>query len=461
GLRACWRTRLVARDRAQPAGGPNSPLAGGRRSGPPQPAAPAPGRPADGHDRSSGGALTAVLLALAASVSWGIGDFIGGINTRRLGVFAVLFVSQPPTLVLIAIVVIVRGGAPRPGLWMVAGIVAGLAGLVGLSAVYRGMAIGVISVVSTIAATGPVVPILVGLVLGERPTALQFFGIALALGGIGLLAFDRRPAQSGGRLLPGVGLALVAALAFGLFLVAIRYASRPDPVWGVLATRTGSVAALLLLAVAFRSRVKVALPDLPPRVVVGDADPQGAARVHELQPRDQLGRVMVAVSRKDLVPRQPARDGLRSMGRPGQRHGWHPVLELRRCRDPVDRDAGNLLQAIDQASHEGPLVVADAIHGQFQRRPEHPVSAADRRQVLEGAQQTREAFVVLCSRLPAARHLVGRRPDLVGTQSLKQRAPSVENPLVRTEELVARTDEKVAIDGANIDRPVRPVMNRI
>ena len=205
-------------------------------------------------------------------MSWGIGDFIGGISTRRLGVFAVLFVSQPPTLLLIALVATIRGGAPRPGLWMVAGVVAGLAGLVGLSAAYRGMAIGVISVVSTIAATGPVVPILVGLVLGERPTVLQFFGIALALGGIALLAFDRRPARSRRRLLPGVGLALVAALAFGLFLVAIRYASRPDPIWGVLATRTGSVAALLLLALAFRSRIKVALPDLPALFAVGVLD---------------------------------------------------------------------------------------------------------------------------------------------------------------------------------------------
>ena len=63
--------------------------------------------------------------------------------------------------------------------------------------------------------------------------------------------------------------------------------------------------------------------------------------------------------------------------------------------------------------------------------------------------------------LPAARHLVRRRPDLVGTQSLEQRATPVENPLVRTEELVARTDEKVAIDGADIDQAVRPVVNRI
>ena len=137
------------------------------------------------------------------------------------------------------------------------------------------------------------------------------------------------------------------------------------------------------------------------------------------------------------------------------------MLELCRSGDAIDRDAGDPLQTIDQATHQGPFVAADAIHGQFQRQTQHAVSATDRRQVVEGAEQTGEALVVLCSGLPTARHLVSRRSDLVGTQSLEQRAPSVENPLVRTEELVARTDEKVAIDGANIDRAVRAVVNRI
>ena len=204
-------------------------------------------------------------------MSWGIGDFIGGFKTRRLGAFAVLFISQPPTLLLIAAVVIVRGTRVMPGPWIVAGVIAGLAGLVGLSAVYRGMAIGVVSVVSTIAATGPVVPIVVGLVLGERPSLLQFAGIVMTLAGIALLAFDRRP-HAGGKLVPGVGLALLAALAFGVFLVAIRYASRPDPIWGVLAVRTGSVSALLVLGLAFRSRLKVPRADLPPLLAVGVLD---------------------------------------------------------------------------------------------------------------------------------------------------------------------------------------------
>ena len=167
--------------------------------------------------------------------------------------------------------VIIRGVPLVPGPWIAAGVVAGLAGLVGLSAVYRGMAIGVVGVVSTIAATGPVIPILVGLVLGERPSVLQFVGILVTLAGIGLLAFDRRP-QSGGKLVPGVGLALLAALAFGIFLVAIKYASRPDPLWGVLATRTGSVSALLLLGLAFRSRIRVQRTDMLPLLTVGVLD---------------------------------------------------------------------------------------------------------------------------------------------------------------------------------------------
>jgi len=184
----------------------------------------------------------------------------------------VLFISQPPTLLLIAAVVIGRGVPFTPGPWIAAGMLAGLVGLIGLAAIYRGMAIGVVSIVSTIAATGPIIPILVGLVTGERPSVLQLAGIGMALAGIALLAFDRRPTEPGRRLIPGVGLALLAALAFGVFLVAIRYASRPDPLWGVLATRTGSVGALMVLGLAFRSRLRVARLDLPPLVAVGVLD---------------------------------------------------------------------------------------------------------------------------------------------------------------------------------------------
>lgn len=183
----------------------------------------------------------------------------------------VLLVSQTPTLLLIAAIVILRGVRVAPGPWIAAGVLAGLVGLVGLGAAYRGMAIGVVSVVSTIAATGPVIPLGVGLLLGERPTILQFGGMAMALGGVVLLSFDRRRA-GGRRLVPGVGFALLAALAFGLFLVAIRYASRPDALYAVLATRTGSVAALLILGGIFRSGIRFSSADVPALLAIGVLD---------------------------------------------------------------------------------------------------------------------------------------------------------------------------------------------
>jgi drug/metabolite transporter (DMT)-like permease len=96
--------------------------------------------------------------------------------------------------------------------------------------------------------------------------------MVLALAGIALLAFDRRETATTRRLVPGVGLALLAALAFGFFLVAIRYASRPDALYGVVAVRTGSVGALLALGLVFRSRIRVAPADLPALFVVGVLD---------------------------------------------------------------------------------------------------------------------------------------------------------------------------------------------
>ena len=134
------------------------------------------------------------------------------------------------------------------------------------------MAVGVVSVVAAIAATAPIVPLLVGFAIGERPSLVQLAGMVMALAGIALLAFDRRRATGESGLVPGVGLGLLAALSFGLFLVAIRYASRPDPLFGVLAVRCGSVAALLLLGAVLRSRVKLARTDLPALFAVGILD---------------------------------------------------------------------------------------------------------------------------------------------------------------------------------------------
>lgn len=209
---------------------------------------------------------------MGASVSWGLGDFIGGMATRRLGAFRVLLVSQTPTLVVLALLTVIRGHRVLLGGWIIAGLLAGLVGLIGLAALYRGMAIGVVSIVAAIAATAPVVPLIVGLALGERPSARQLLGIMVALIGVLSLTIERRQSAEIGRLLPGVGFALLAALAFGGFLVGVRYASRPDPLLGVLAVRVGSVGALLALAAVIRPALRLRQRDWGSLFAVGILD---------------------------------------------------------------------------------------------------------------------------------------------------------------------------------------------
>lgn len=216
------------------------------------------------------------LLALAASVSWGLGDFLAGLRTRRLPVVTVLVVSQAAGLVTIVLVVAVRGVGPPDGRYLLYGSLAGLAGAVGLVALYRGLAIGPMSIVAPISATAAVVPVVVDLLVGDRPSPAQDAGIALAVLGVALAS--RTPAgRRVRRAASGVGLALVAAVAFGLLLVALGAASDGDPYWGTLSMRGTSFALFVLAALVLRPSFALGERDLPVLIAIGVLDTAGNA----------------------------------------------------------------------------------------------------------------------------------------------------------------------------------------
>ena len=145
--------------------------------------------------------MAAVALALGAAALWGTGDFLGGLTTRRLNVLIVLFWSQLVGLLGLA-VWIVLSGDERPGARLLWAAGAGIAGAVGLGCLYRGMAVGAMGIVAPISATSPIVPLLVSVVRGDSPAAVQWAGIGLALAGVVLVSREPgrgRPARRGGR----------------------------------------------------------------------------------------------------------------------------------------------------------------------------------------------------------------------------------------------------------------------
>jgi drug/metabolite transporter (DMT)-like permease len=202
--------------------------------------------------------MLAAVLALASSLSWGLSDFLGGFQSRRHPLLAVMVLSQGFALALL-VVAIAAGAATEHDtaatLWAAG---SGLIGVIALTSFYRALAIGTMSIVAPLSATGAAVPVLVGLASGERPAAIQLVGIVLAMIGVMLAGREagepdaeaRRTARA------SVALALLAAVGFGTFFVGIDQAEQSaDVAWVLLAARGPET--LLLFAVFALNRTRV------------------------------------------------------------------------------------------------------------------------------------------------------------------------------------------------------------
>ncbi|HVA60446.1 MAG TPA: EamA family transporter [Mycobacteriales bacterium] len=208
------------------------------------------------------------LLALLSSGLWGLSDFLGGTVSRRMPPLVVVGVSQLVALVLLLPIAAGTGGFHARGYALDAAL-AGLAGLVGLAAFYRALATGTMGVVAPIAALSVAVPVLVGVLGGHAPGEVQAAGLATAVAGV-VLASGPSAARPGG--LRPLGLALLAALGFGVTIVFIARGSRGSVVMTLLVMRATGVSLLTLAALALRHSPRVGRSDVPVLAATGIAD---------------------------------------------------------------------------------------------------------------------------------------------------------------------------------------------
>jgi drug/metabolite transporter (DMT)-like permease len=213
----------------------------------------------------------ASLLALSGAALWGAGDFLGGLTSRRLSVLAVLAISQAVGLAGIALWIWISSD-PYPGLSeILPAAAAGIAGIIGLAALYRGLAVGAMGIVAPISAASPLVPLAADVARGMTPALLQWLGIVLVLAGI--VALSREPSGVGGeRIAAGAGLAVVAALGFGGFVVGLDAGSDKSAPWAVVAARSASVAIVLALAVLTSTSIRPEGRFVPALVAIGAFD---------------------------------------------------------------------------------------------------------------------------------------------------------------------------------------------
>jgi len=191
------------------------------------------------------------VMALTAALFYGVGDFFGGAASRRATALSVLTVSIPLGLAVMAVAALFGGVAPdAAGVgW---GLASGLASGVGFLALYRALAIGPMSVVAPVSAlVGAVVPVVAGLLAGERFGGTVLLGVVLCVAAIGLVSVEPgregpSPWGRGG----GLSLALVAGTGFGVFFVLLSYAGEGGGLWPLVLSRAG-VLTVVLGVVAF------------------------------------------------------------------------------------------------------------------------------------------------------------------------------------------------------------------
>jgi drug/metabolite transporter (DMT)-like permease len=205
------------------------------------------------------------VLAAGAAVLWGTSDFCGGKGSRRAGALAVGVGSQILSLPVLALaLVLVPGRLRLPDLaW---GAAAGLAGLVAIVLLYRGLSAGAMTVVSPVtAATAAIVPLAAGLALDGLLPASALAGAGAAVVAIALVSAGHRGPHGPVRA-PVVGLALTSGTLFGTVFILLSQVDPGSGLWALVGLRLGALA----VGLPWAARLGTS-PRLPPGALVWTA----------------------------------------------------------------------------------------------------------------------------------------------------------------------------------------------
>jgi drug/metabolite transporter (DMT)-like permease len=214
----------------------------------------------------------AVVLALGSAVVYGASDFLGGLASRRTSVFGVVALSQLAGLVaLFALLPWLGGPVTAADLGWGAG--AGLLGATGLVVFFRALSGGVMSVIAPVTAvTAAAVPVLAGLLGGNRIGAWAAAGILLAVVAVVLVSAEGGLAQL--RAAPPAALTapLVAGIAFGCFFVLLDRTAADAGLTPLVAARLASVLLVVVVALGGKQSLRVSRAAVPLVLVSGVGD---------------------------------------------------------------------------------------------------------------------------------------------------------------------------------------------
>jgi drug/metabolite transporter (DMT)-like permease len=199
--------------------------------------------------------MTAILLSLVAASCWGTADFAGGLATKRAPVVGVLLVVEGVGLALVLVVVLAASEPVPDGETILLSVLAGISGVSALGLFYSALATGTMSIVAPISASGAALPVLVGVISGDKLSVLAATGIAVTMLGVILASLEAGAEEERAhtqRSRMSILLALGAAIGFGGYFTLSDPAADESVLWLLVFVRVVGVPVLAILLLAGR-----------------------------------------------------------------------------------------------------------------------------------------------------------------------------------------------------------------
>ena len=237
-----------------------------------------------------------ITLSIFACFGWGIADFIGGLKSRSLPTLSILTISSLIGTFLLGIILLSLN-SPLPNdpllLWA---IPAGIIGVAAMFLLYRSLAIGTISILAPISATGVILPVIWGIISGDTLSGLCSLGIAIAILGSLLAVMENDSKKNKRKLTKGVGLATGSAFFVGLYFITMDAACTHHPIWASMIMRSSTLIVLIPLLFFAKITIKIGKAQFPPILLMGVMDTMAAFCFAVATSKGMLSQVAVISS---------------------------------------------------------------------------------------------------------------------------------------------------------------------
>ena len=209
--------------------------------------------------------MQSIILGLLSALSWGAGDFTGGLAARKVGAYRSVFYAEVIGVIFLFTVLLFTNEPLPDTRAQVFAVLAGVFGTLGLMLLYHSMTLGLMSIAAPVSALlAAVLPVLVGVFTEGLPDALTVIGFGFALLAVWLVSQSEGGVKDILSHLSDLKLPLLAGIGFGFYFVLMHQATRNGgAIWHMVFSRSGGMMLIIAYLLATRSSWKIDLSAIP------------------------------------------------------------------------------------------------------------------------------------------------------------------------------------------------------